>query len=73
MPSNCLSVFDHSVGLVLKVLNLKRKDDVLQYLKYNTMVKGNTFLFKVAGLIRETINPFTQDKEVHSLILQQEK
>ena len=26
------------------------------------MAKGNTLLFKVIGLIRETINPFTQNK-----------
>ena len=26
------------------------------------MVKNNTLLFKVIGLIRETINPFTQNK-----------
>ena len=37
------------------------------------MVKDKTLLFEVVGLIRETINPFTQNKEVHSLILQQEK
>ena len=50
------------ISSLLETLNLKRKDDILQYMKYSTMVKDNTLLFKVIGLIRETINPFTQNK-----------
>ena len=31
-------------------------------MKYSTMVKDNTLLFKVIDLIREAISPFTQNK-----------
>ena len=50
------------ISLLLETLNLKRKEDISQYLKYCTMVKDNKLLLKVIGLIRETINPFTQNK-----------
>ena len=50
------------ISSLLDTLNLKRKDDILQYMKYSTMVKDNTLLFKVIGLIREAISPFTQNK-----------
>ena len=50
------------ISSLLETLNLQRKDDISQYLNYSTMVKGNTLLFKVIGLTRETINPFTQNK-----------
>ena len=47
------------ISSLLETLNLKGKDDISQYLKYSTMVKDNTLLFRVIGLIRETINLFT--------------
>ena len=47
---------------LLGTLNLKRKDDISQYLKYVALVKDNTLLFKVIGPICETIFPFTQNK-----------
>ena len=47
---------------MLETLNLKRKDGISQYLKYDTTVKDNTLLLKIIGLIRETIIPCTQNK-----------
>ena len=47
------------------MLDLKKKEDVLQYLQYGVVVEGNTLLHKVIDLLCAMMNPFDQaDKKI---------
>ena len=47
------------------MLDLKKNEDVLQYLQYGLVVEDNTLLHKVIDLLCAMMNPFDQaDKEI---------
>ena len=52
------------ISSLLDMLDLKKKEDVSQYLRHGVMVKDNAILHKVLNLLSELMNPFKQnDKE----------